>query len=260
MTQSLSPQLPVVKSIPPLRAILVIEPMQQHLGLQAVLLPVGTQCSIGSSRACTLTVRAQGIFPQHCLIVSGPNSTILKEFSESTWLNDRPIRSPIELIENDRLAIGPTEFRVRLARPEEIESAVPLVDLTREDIQSQVGSHEMLRQREELSKTQQHLASEVEKLRDREFGIKQKEAELNDRFEELDQKLRLLSAREDGPAGDAVRELDARVLELISGSDDFSKQRAGLDQQRDQLDAARGAHEQKEQVFRLRDQIGRAHV
>ena len=112
-----------VRSIRPVRQVLVIEPVQQHHGLEAILLLPGTQCTIGSSRACTLTIRAQAILPQHCLIVSGANSTLLKEWGDSTWLNDRPVRESIELMENDRLAVGPIEFRIRQAHAEEIEAA-----------------------------------------------------------------------------------------------------------------------------------------
>jgi len=74
----------VVRSIRPVREVLVIEPVQQHLGLQAILLLPGTQCTIGSSRACTLAIRAQSVDPQHVLIASGPQSTILKEYGAST--------------------------------------------------------------------------------------------------------------------------------------------------------------------------------
>ena len=112
-----------VQSIRPVRQVLVIEPIQQHHGLQAILLLPGTQCTIGSSRVCTLTVRAQANLPRHCLIVSGANSTLLKEWGDSTWLNDRPIRESIELMENDRLAIGPTEFRIRQTNAEAVNAA-----------------------------------------------------------------------------------------------------------------------------------------
>ena len=128
MSESSQKFRPVVRSLRPVREVLVIEPVQQHHGRQSILLPPGTQCSIGSSKACTLTVRAQGILPQHCLIVSGPNSTILKQFGEQTWLNDRPVKEPLELMEDDRLAVGPAEFRLRMAAAEEIENSLPMGD------------------------------------------------------------------------------------------------------------------------------------
>lgn len=246
MTQPSVPQLPVPKSIPPVRQILVVEPVQQHLGLHAVLLPPGSQCTIGSSKACTLTVRAQGVLPQHVLIVSEANRTVLKEFGEHTWLNDRPLKAAIELMENDRIAIGPAEFRVRPARIEELESALPIDQLGTSNAANGTP-HDLLRQREELTQTQNFLAAEAAKLQHREQGLQAREAELNDRFEELDSKLKQLTTSDVDPATIAARELDARVQALIDGSSDF-------DEQRLELERAKAQFEQHQQAVRQREQ------
>lgn len=254
MTQPSVPQLPVPKSIPPVRQILVVEPVQQHLGLHAVLLPPGTQCTIGSSRACTLTVRAQGILPQHCLIVSEANRTVLKEFGEHTWLNDRPLKSPTELMENDRIAIGPAEFRVRPARIEELESALPMDQFGAANNQ-QAAPQDLLRQKEELARTQHQLAAEAAKLQDREQGLRAREAELSDRFEELESKLKQLTAGDSDPASNAARELDARVQALIDGSSDFDEQRLEIERARVQFEQQQEALRQREEELQQRQAL-----
>ncbi len=216
-TLSSSPLLPAVKSLPPARRVLVIEPVQQHLGLHAVSLPPGNQCSIGSARSCTLQVRASGIQAQHCLIVSGPNNTVLREWSDATWLNDRPVRQPVELIENDRLAVGPFEFRMRPARPEEVEAALQVPPLVIDPTTAGSLPDEMLQHREILARTQAQLAQEAAKLKEREHGLLARERELTERFEELEEKIRTIDQdqQEDSPGRDAARELDARVMELL---------------------------------------------
>ncbi|MFP6765424.1 MAG: FHA domain-containing protein, partial [Planctomycetaceae bacterium] len=208
MSESSRNYCPPVRS---LREVLVIEPVQQHHGQDSILLAPGTHCLIGSSRACTLTIQAQGILPQHCRIVSGPNSTILKEFEGQTWLNDRPVSEPLELMENDRLAIGPAEFRLRMARAEEIEDSIPMRD-------SRFSSPDETDPVENLGIQQTRLTEESELLSRREKTLQQREQELTLRFEELEQTLRMASGEDGETATVAAKELDLQLHRLTVDS------------------------------------------
>lgn len=219
-----------VRSIRPVRQVLVIEPVQQHHGLQAILLLPGTQCTIGSSRACTLTVRAQAILPQHCLIVSGANSTLLKEWGDSTWLNDRPIRESIELMENDRLAIGPTEFRIRQANAEEVDAAFSSDgdDESVEDFPVEELNH----QRSQLALREKRLASEATGLDDRERKLLDREKQLNAKFDELDEQFKSLCER---TTSIESAEMDAQLLALEGDGDALKEERNELKNLRQDL-------------------------
>jgi hypothetical protein len=236
----------LIRSVRAVREILVVEPVQQHHGRHAILLPPGTQCSIGSSRACTLTVSAQAILPQHCLIVSGPNSTILKEFGESTWLNDRPVREPIELMDNDRLAVGPAEFRIRAAHPEEIESAMPLEDGEQdEDSDPSVWRA----QQGDLERHQSKLQKEAAQLDNREQSLVERESELNTKFEELDEKLSALAERDNSQSGAAARELDAQLLRLTTDHEDKKKKQEGLSSELEKLEIEKKRQAERQQAI-----------
>jgi hypothetical protein len=237
-----------VRSIRPVRQVLVIEPVQQHHGLEAILLLPGTQCTIGSSRACTLTVRAQAILPQHCLIVSGANSTLLKEWGDSTWLNDRPIRESMELMENDRLAIGPTEFRIRQAHAAEVDAAF-LGHGDEDSIDEQsLPVEELNHHRAQLASQQERLAKEAAGLDDREQKLLDREAELNARFEELDVQFKSLCERTGNAESD---QLDAELLALQGDGNSLKLERAELESLRKELDESRAEQKQREDEFKV---------
>ncbi len=52
-------------TIRPREALLVLEPVQRHSGLEPLILLPG-QCTLGSAEDCTLPLRAQGVRPRHC--------------------------------------------------------------------------------------------------------------------------------------------------------------------------------------------------
>ena len=239
-----------VRSIRPVRQVLVIEPVQQHHGLQAILLLPGTQCTIGSSRACTLTVRAQAILPQHCLIVSGANSTLLKEWGDSTWLNDRPVRESMELMENDRLAIGPTEFRIRQAHAEEIDAAFSGNEGGDAVNEGALPVEELNRQRAQLASQQQRLADEAAGLDSREQKLLNREKELNARFEELDEQFKSLCERT-GATG--TGDLNDQLLKLQGNGDVLKAEREELEQLRKELDESRAEQLNRETEFKDRE-------
>ncbi|MFT5092989.1 MAG: chromosome segregation ATPase, partial [Porticoccaceae bacterium] len=238
-----------VRSIRPVRQVLVIEPVQQHHGLHAILLLPGTQCTIGSSRACTLTVRAQAILPQHCLIVSGANSTLLKEWGDSTWLNDRPVRESMELMENDRLAIGPTEFRIRQANAEEVDAAFSN-NGDDDSIDEQLPTEELNHQRALLTAQQKRLAGEAEGLDSREQKLLDREKELNTRFQELDEQFKSLCERTGAPeSGD----LDDQLRALQGDGDALKAERDELEKLRQELDDSRADQSKREDDFKERE-------
>ena len=239
-----------VRSIRPVRQVLVIEPVQQHHGLQAILLLPGTQCTIGSSRACTLTIRAQAILPQHCLIVSGANSTLLKEWGDSTWLNDRPVRESMELMENDRLAVGPIEFRIRQAHAEEIEAAFSNNSDGDSVDAASLPTEELHHQRAQLTSQQQRLVAEAAGLDEREQNLVTREKELNARFEELDEQFKTLCERTGNLES---QKLDAQLLSLQGDGHALKQERDELEKLRRELDESRSEQMKREEEFKQRE-------
>ncbi|MEX2141535.1 MAG: FHA domain-containing protein [Pirellulales bacterium] len=71
----------------------------------------GAKCTIGSDSQCTLRLRAAGVIPFHCLIIRGPERTIVQRWSEDTRLNGQPFTAAM-LGVGDRLTIGTVEFEV----------------------------------------------------------------------------------------------------------------------------------------------------
>jgi len=70
-----------------------------------------TKCSIGSSPQCTLRLRCPRFRPVHCLILRGPNATVVRSWAPETLLNGRRF-SDAMLSPGDRLGVGPLELEV----------------------------------------------------------------------------------------------------------------------------------------------------
>lgn len=102
--------------------LLVLQPMQGHLDLEPVLLVPGLRCAIGSAEGCAVRLTQSDLVqPEHCVIEVIGRQTMLTEWvPETTWLNDRLVREPRELIPGDRVSLGPFDFRLRLASAEEL--------------------------------------------------------------------------------------------------------------------------------------------
>ncbi|MBA4031471.1 MAG: hypothetical protein C0478_11370 [Planctomyces sp.] len=79
---------------------------------------------IGSGPEATLRLANEGIKPQHCLLIVGPTSAIVKSWDSRTWINDGPVKEAT-LRPNDRLTIGPWTFRFRAATADELLQYVP---------------------------------------------------------------------------------------------------------------------------------------
>ena len=69
------------------------------------------KCMIGSGPNCTLRLRADSVDPAHCMVVRGPDRTIVRRWSADTRLNGRAFsESPTQA--GDRLSIGRLELEV----------------------------------------------------------------------------------------------------------------------------------------------------
>ncbi len=79
---------------------------------------------LGRGPEATLQLSSEGISAQHCLLIVGPTSAIVKAWDSRTWINDGPVREAT-LKPNDRLTIGPWTFRFRLATADELLQFVP---------------------------------------------------------------------------------------------------------------------------------------
>lgn len=113
-TEPLSLRLP--------RDLLVLQPMQGHLGVEPVLLAPGLRCVIGAAEGCAVRLTKSALVrPEHCAVEVVGRKTLLTEWEPgATWLNDRLVSEPSELVSGDRIAVGPFDFRVRPASAEEL--------------------------------------------------------------------------------------------------------------------------------------------
>ncbi len=103
--------------------LLALEPVRRQYRMPAILLVPG-QVTLGSAGDCTISLKAEGVMPRHCLIESNAKRTVLFAENARTWHNDGPVRET-DLRPGDRLAIGPVEFRVRLATADELLTLIP---------------------------------------------------------------------------------------------------------------------------------------
>ena len=90
-----------------------------------MLLVAGVRCTIGTAEHCTARLtHAALVEEEHCVIeVIGRKTMLTRWAHEATWLNDRLVSEPRELIDGDRVAIGPFDFRLRFASNAELVAA-----------------------------------------------------------------------------------------------------------------------------------------
>ena len=124
------------------------------------------KCTIGSGPRCTLRLRARGVAPLHCLILRGPDRTVIRCWSPGTRLNGQ-LFTDAELTPGDHLGVGPIELEVlESSRPPATTpgSACPAEH-------DRVPSREAFDRREldsaeaDLRKEQQALAEQSRQLR-----------------------------------------------------------------------------------------------
>ena len=117
-----------MSSLPPqsttasLANLLVLAPIQQHVGVESLLLRDG-RYTIGTAADCEVVLAVQSVSPQHCVIEVQGGKVVLVQWDAKTWLNQRTILGKTELKPDDRLAVGPVEFLFRAARRDELNLA-----------------------------------------------------------------------------------------------------------------------------------------
>eukprot|EP00913_Durusdinium_trenchii_P008986 g8452.t1 len=109
----------------------VLEPLLSDSGIEPIVLRPGT-VSIGASGDCALPINIPGIAPRHGTIVTEGKRTVIRSEDSRTWLNDGPV-TEAQLRAGDRLAIGPLEFRVRIASSEELARSEPVAETQTKD-------------------------------------------------------------------------------------------------------------------------------
>ncbi len=151
------------------RTLLVLEPLYDTLNLGPILLDQ-PRCVLGSDPDCDVQMAIPGIRGQHCVIVTGPRRVIIKAIDLHTWLNDGPVREGV-LRAGDRLAVGPLEFRVRLANADELLATVPDVNSAadsrnvKESRRQQAGSEQLTRLRVDMQADLERLEAAITQQR-----------------------------------------------------------------------------------------------
>ena len=104
---------------------LVLHPLHGNLEIEPVLLVPGGRYVIGSAENCAVRLtKSTLVRPEHCTIeVSGRQHVLTEWVPDVTWLNDRLVSEPCELVSGDRIAVGPFDFQVRAAVADELQRA-----------------------------------------------------------------------------------------------------------------------------------------
>lgn len=225
------------------------------------------KCTIGSGPRCTLRLRARGVRPLHCLIVSGNRATMIRRWAPDTLLNGRTF-TDAELVPGDRLSVGPIEFSVvqtagsshrrsesiaRAAGPAETPPRYPQSrppdEATRQGRQRARRLHDQLRQaREEVSLLQQQREKwelrqgEADSASAGQVAASQARlAELEARQEELQQERRHWETERDvaqRQLHQRAGELDARAAELVARQEEVREQREEWELRRGETESA----------------------
>src|SRR5580704_17618338 len=105
---------------------LSLQPVRSGGGVESLWFGPGRHV-IGSSTDCSHNLRTAGVQPRHCEIRLEAGHATLRALDFRTWLNNGPVRQA-ELRSDDRLIVGPLEFRVHV----DAESTVRAEDVRRE--------------------------------------------------------------------------------------------------------------------------------
>lgn len=100
------------------QSLLILEAVRTRLNLPTVFLNQPKQI-IGSDPQSAVHLDMPGVNSRHCIIICGPTRCVLKACDPRTWLNNGPVKEAT-LRDGDVLTIGPVEFRIRKATPDEV--------------------------------------------------------------------------------------------------------------------------------------------
>src|SRR5262245_33347927 len=102
--------------------ILVLDPTGEP-GSKSILLDQPTQL-IGWDVECSIQLPDAGVHARHAVILRGQRQVVVKAWDARTWLNGHAVtESPLS--PGDLLKVGPVEFRVRTATPDELLRELP---------------------------------------------------------------------------------------------------------------------------------------
>ena len=142
------------------------------------------KCTIGSGPNCTLRLRGRGISQIHCLILRGPNATVIRRWSPDTRLNGRSF-TEAQLSAGDRLNIGSLEFEI--VATGEIADSSPGADGFFPDQYQQYPTQ---------SEPPKDLQLESDQLDARRLRIQQEEEILDERSKQLENAAAALRAEQ----------------------------------------------------------------
>lgn len=204
------------------------------------------KCTIGADRSCTLRLRGPGVRPFHCVILRGPDGTIVRRLSTDTCLNGCGF-DVARLEPNDRLAIGPLELQILPPTPlPEPARAITVADQPDQpeqpDLQHQPEQLEQLKQPETADSQWAERCALLEQQLHQSQGEQQR---LQGALAEA--QAVLLEART------AIGRLGPLESELVTLRGDLEIERAAVQDARNQLEAQRDAHAEREAAWNARD-------
>jgi len=173
------------------------------------------KCTIGSGPGCTLRLHGLGVEPLHCLILRGPNGTVIRRWSPDTRLNGRTF-SNMHLSAGDRLSIGSLEFEI--VATGEIAAEPPAA----------IGSYTGQDQHQpSWTKSRKDIDLESEQLDARERQLRLAEESLDQRAKQLEETAATLQAEQDQFAAERRHWEDLRNASLAAES----QQRAAAEEE-----------------------------
>jgi hypothetical protein len=198
----------------------------------------GAKCAIGSGEQCALRIRGAGISPMHCLIIRGPERTVIRRWAENARLNGETF-SAAELKVGDRLTVGPVELEVL----EGVVSATRCDQSDNVNADSRLETEQTPDRPQPPFRTPNHHRSRARRL----LGLlreTRRENELNAlrlvRLEQSCEKLEQALAAAQAAAVDKAEQAEA--LSRVEAS--LNQTREELVRQREQLDQERQVLEQ----------------
>ena len=146
----------------------------------------------GSSDACDLRLRIDGVEPEHCALLFRTGALSVRRGDGRIWVNDLPVREECELSLGDVLSVGPLSFLVgeseaaRQTAPANLKSHDPSVQIndrnsaTTEHLESLARKAEQLAERElALSFRSNDVAAQHQALKEFAESLAQRSAELD---------------------------------------------------------------------------------
>ena len=162
----------------------------------------------GSSDACDLRLRIDGIEPEHCALMFRTGALSVRRGDGRIWVNDLPVRDECELSSGDVLSVGPLSF---LVGESEVASQTAPADQRSHDPSIQIA--------ERNSGTAEHLESfarKAELLAEREFALSFRSNDVAARHRALQEFAESLAQRS--------AELDLQAAVLTQQSQALSEQ------------------------------------